>query len=105
MWPFVFTRSYQNEVPISFAKSLYLWVGEVYTMENKDTNTDYQKFARVGDRKWEIVDITIGIIFLLENSIHYFLYREFSSPTWKKSPPPEVPIPTQKPNLIYVPPI
>ena len=34
-------------------------------MENKDTNTEYQKFVRVGDQKWEIVEITIGIIFLL----------------------------------------
>ena len=68
-------------------------------MENKDTNTYYQKVIRVGEEKWEIVEITIGIIFLFEISIHYFLYREFSSPTWKKSPPPKVPIPTQNPNL------
>ena len=68
-------------------------------MENTDTNTDYQKFDRVGVQKWEIVEITIGTIFLLEISIHYFLYRELSSPTWKKSPPPQVPIPTQNPNL------
>ena len=33
-------------------------------MENNDTNTDYPKFVRVGDQKWEIVEITIGIIFL-----------------------------------------
>ena len=39
-------------------------VGGVYTMENNDTNTDYPKFVRVGDQKWEIVEITIGIIFL-----------------------------------------
>ena len=32
-------------------------------MENNDTNTDYHKFARVGDQKWEIVEIAIGIIF------------------------------------------
>ena len=74
-------------------------------MENNDTNLDYTKFARVGDQKWEIVEITIGITFLLEISIYYFLYREFSSPTWKKSPPPKVPIPTQNPNLTWVPPI
>ena len=75
-------------------------------MENKDTNTDYQKFARAlpyGDQKWyqkwEIAEITTGIIFLLEISIHYFLYREFSSPIWKKAPPPKRPIPIQNPNL------
>ena len=31
--------------------------------------------------------------------IHCFLYREFLSPTWKKSPLTKVPIPTQNPNL------
>ena len=29
----------------------YLWVGGVHTMENKDTNTNYHKFVRVGDQK------------------------------------------------------
>ena len=74
-------------------------------MENKDTNTDYQKFTRVRGQKWEIVEITIRIIFLLEISIHYFSYREFLSPTWKNSPPPKAPIPTQIPiwpkSLLY----
>ena len=65
-------------------------------MENKDTDIGYQKFVRVGDQKWEIVEITIGISFLLEICIYYFLYREFSSPIWKKSPPPKVPVPTPK---------
>ena len=59
-------------------------VGGVHTMENKDTNTDYQKIVRVGDQKWEIVESTFGII-LFEIHIHYFLYREFSTPT-----PPKV---------------
>ena len=61
-------------------------------MENKDTNTDYEKFVR-------IAEIKIEIIVLLHIRIHYFLYREFSSPTWKKSPPPSVPIPTQNPDV------
>ena len=72
-------------------------------MENKDKNTDYHKLVRVGDQKWEIVEIAIftGILFffLLEIRIHYFLYRELSIPTRKKSPPPKVPIPTQNPEL------
>ena len=37
--------------------------------------------------------------FLIEIHINYFLYREFSSPTWKKSPPPKMPISTKNPNL------
>ena len=32
-------------------------------MENKNKNTDCQKFDRVADQKWEIVEMTIGIIF------------------------------------------
>ena len=32
-------------------------------MENNDANTDYHKFVTVGDQKWEIVEITIGITF------------------------------------------
>ena len=56
-------------------------------MENKDTKADYQKVVMTGDQKWEMVASTIGIIFLFEIHIHYFyIYGEFSSPTWKKSP-------------------
>ena len=84
-----------------------VWVGGEYTMENRDTNTNYQKVVRVWDQKWEIVEITIGITVLFEILLHYiyFLYRDFSSPTWKKSSPPKVPIPTQNLNLTYVSPI
>ena len=35
----------------------------VYAMENKDTNTDYQKVVGVGDQIWEILEITIEIFF------------------------------------------
>ena len=35
----------------------------LYTMGNNNKNTDYQQFVRVGDRKWEIVEITIGTNF------------------------------------------
>ena len=78
----------------------YLWVGGVYTMENKGTKTDYKEFVRVGDEKWENVEITIRIIFILfEILIHYFLYREIWGSTRKKSLSPKVPIPTQNPYL------
>ena len=68
-------------------------------MENKDISTDYHKFVRVGDQKWEIAEITIGITFLLEISIHYFLYREFSRSTRRKSIPPKVPTPKSQFNV------
>ena len=45
------------------------------------------------------------IIFLFEILLHYFLYGEFSSPTWKKSPPLKKPILTRNLNLTKVPPI
>ena len=75
-------------------------VGGIYTI----TNTAYHKFVRVGDQKWEMVEITIEIFFfffnfLLEICIHFFLYRELASPTEKNSPPPKVSIVTQNPNF------
>ena len=44
-------------------------------MENKDTNTAYQKFIRVGDQNWEIVEITIGIIFFAWDSYSPFFIQ------------------------------
>ena len=57
----------------------------------KDTNTDYQEVVRVGDQKWEIIEITIPF--------HYFFYKELSSPTVKKAALPKMPIRTQNLNL------
>ena len=77
-------------------------------MENKDTNTNYQRFFMVGDQKWEIVEIAIKIFFFFSWELYSlffilflycFLYWEFSSPTWKTLPPPRVPIPTQNSDL------
>ena len=34
-------------------------------MENKNTNTDHQKFVRVGNQKWEIAEITIETTFFI----------------------------------------
>ena len=47
-------------------------------------------------------EITIGIIFYAWDLYALFFYREFSSPTWKKSLPSKVPIPTQNPDLTQV---
>ena len=98
--------SYKTRKRISPPLRKHLWVGGVYTMENRDTNTYYQKFVRVGNQKWEIVEITIGIFFFffcLRFVFTIFLYSEFSSPTWKNSPPPKVPNPIQNLNLTKVP--
>ena len=73
--------------------------GGVYAMENKDTNTDYQKVVRVGDQKWEIVETTSTVIFFCLRFVFTIFYTEFLSPTWRKSPPPIVSIPTQNYNL------
>ena len=34
-------------------------------MENKNTNTEYQKVVRARDQKQEIVEIAVGIIYFL----------------------------------------
>ena len=56
-------------------------------MENKDTNTDYQKVVSVGDQKCEVVEITIKIIFLFEIPIHYFYTGSFQVAPEKKITP------------------
>ena len=61
--------------------------GGLYTIKNKDTNRDYQKFVRVGDQKREIIEITIGIIFLFEISIHYFFIHGVFKSHMKKITP------------------
>ena len=67
-------------------------------MENKDTNTDYQKF--VVRQKWDIVEIPIGIIFFCLRSEFTIFYTEsFQVPPEKNHPPPKVPTPTQNPDL------
>ena len=84
-----------------YKKIFVVGVGEVYTMENKDTKTDYQELVRVGDQKWDMVKITIGIIFFVWDSYSlFFIYTgNFQVPAEQKLPPPKVPIPSQNPNL------
>ena len=78
-------------------------------MENNDTKTDYQEIVRAGDQMWEMVEITIGIIFFClfvwdSCPLFFICAGNFQvSPTWKKYPHPKVPIPTPNPNLTYVP--
>ena len=70
-------------------------------MENKDTNTDYQKFVRVVRQKWDIVEIPIGIIFFfcLRSEFTIFYTESFQVPPEKNHPPPKVSTPTQNPDL------
>ena len=72
-------------------------------MENKDTNTDYQKVVGVGDQIWEILETAIEIFFFFLRFLFTILYiGSFEVPPEKKSCPSrstKVPIPTQKPNL------
>ena len=50
--------SYKTRKKISASEKKIICVyGGVYTIENKDTNTYYQKFVRVRDQTWEIVEI------------------------------------------------
>ena len=83
-------------------KFFWMWV---YGMENKNTKTDYQEVVRVGYQKWEIVEITVRIIFYAWDSYPlFFVYAgNFQVPPEKKSPPPRKPIPTQNPNFTHKP--
>ena len=62
-------------------------------MKNKDTKTDYQKVVMAGDQKWEMVESTIGIVFLFEIHVRYFFTHtgNFRVPLIKNHP-------TQKAN-------
>ena len=58
-------------------------------MENNDANTDYNKFVRVGDQKWETVEIAISIFFFFFASDLYslfFIQRVFKSHLKKITP-------------------
>ena len=71
----------------------YLWVERgLYTMENKDANTDYQKVVRVGNQKSEIVEITIGIIFFCFQVGSFQVLPEKNHPHLKCQFPPKIPI-------------
>ena len=54
-------------------------------MENKGTNTDYQKFVRVWDQKCEIVEIITGIIFFAWDSNSLFSIQGVFKSHLKKS--------------------
>ena len=56
-------------------------------MENKVTNTDYQKVVRVGDQKWEIVEIMIGNIFFGSDSYSLFFIQGVFKSHLKKTTP------------------
>ena len=64
-------------------------------MENKDTNTDYQKFVGLGNQKWEIAEITIGIVFFAWDSYSLFFIQGVFTSHLEKIVPPKVSIPTQ----------
>lgn len=65
-------------------------------MKNKDTNTDYSKVVK-GPKVTNSRNYNWYLFFAWD--LYYFLFREFSSSTLKKSPPPKVLIPNQNPNL------
>ena len=71
------------------------------TMETKETKTDNQEVVIAGDQKWEMVESTIGIIFLFEIHIDYFLdIQGIFKSHLKKITSPKKPIPTENPSLI-----
>ena len=82
------------------SKKIFLGSGStVYTMDNKDTNTDCLKVVRVGGQKWKIVEITVRISFFVWVSYSLLLIQGVFKSHLKKLPPPKVPVPTKYPNL------
>ena len=61
----------------------------VYTMENKDANTDYLKSVTVGDQNWEIAEFTIGIFFFCLRFVFTIIFHKGSIQV-----PPEKSTPT-----------
>ena len=71
----------------------------VYTMDNKNANTVYQKVVWVGNQKWVIVETTIGISFFCLRFVLTISYTgSFQVPPEKNHPhlkcqfPPKIPI-------------
>ena len=57
-------------------------------MENNDTNTHYHKSVRVGEQKWEIVEIKIQFFLFLFFFFAWDLYSLFFY-TWSFQAPPK----------------
>ena len=88
-FPQLLAASMKNKFsPLKFLAPIFVGgVGSIsYTMENKVTKRDYQKGVRLGDQKWEIVEITFGITFLFEICIHFFYTGSFLDPPKKNHP-------------------
>ena len=60
-------------------------------MENKDTKRDYQEVVTAVEQQWEIVEITIGVIFFVWDSYSlFFKYTgNFQVPPEKNHPQPK----------------
>ena len=67
-------------------------------MENKDTNTDYEKVL-TGQKVRNCRNYSQYHFFCLRFVFTIFFTRSFQVPPEKKSPPPEVLTSTQNPNL------
>ena len=79
-------------------------------MENKNTKTDYEEVVRVGDQKWEMVEITITIIFwfVWDSYSLFFIYvGNVQVPPEKNHPDPKCQFPPKIPiwpkSLLYKP--
>ena len=85
---------------LSSSKKIFLGRGStVYTMDNKDANIEYQTVVGVGDQKWEIVEITIGIsffclkfVFTTSDTGSFQVPPEKNHPHLRCQFPPKIPI-------------
>ena len=93
--------SRKNDISSPQYKKKYLWLGGVgvYTMENKETKTDYQELVKTGDQKCDMVEITIRtIFFVLDSYSLFFIYTgNFQVPPEKIHPHPKCQFPPKIP--------
>ena len=81
------TRHKKDWALLSPLYKKYFRVGGVYTIENKGTNTGYQKVIGSRNQKWEIVEITTCIIFFAWDLYSlFFIQRVFKSHLKKITP-------------------
>ena len=73
----------------------YLWEGGAGGYISWRIRIQNQKVVRIGDQKWEMVEITIGIIFFVLDSYSlFFIYvRNFQVPPEKNYPHPKYQLP------------
>ena len=76
----------QTHTKISPPQKEYLWIGGSIYHENRDINTGYQKFVRIGDQKWEMQKLQLESFFFVWYSYSLLYTGSFQVPSEKNHP-------------------